>query len=83
MTQWAESAFWFHNRVSNFTYLRYDHIFPEVKHAMDKFENACFEEQPEIDMAANMLYEKNPARAIEFLTDYSCNTATKLYNKWA
>lgn len=82
MTNWAESAFWIQNRVSNFTYLRYNHIFGDVKRSMNRFENACFEEQPAIDVAAKMLYEKNPERAIEFLTDYSCNTATKLYNTW-
>lgn len=82
MTSWAESAFWIQNRVSNFTYLRYNHIFGDVKRAMNRFENACFEEQPAIDMAAKMLLEKNPERAIEFLTDYCCNTATKLYNTW-
>ncbi|MFI3295217.1 MAG: C69 family dipeptidase [Rikenellaceae bacterium] len=82
MTQWAESSFWIQNRVTNFTYLRYDHIFPDVKAAMDQFETKCFEEQPAVDMAAQMLYEKNPARAVEFLTDYSSNTATELYNRW-
>lgn len=82
MTTWAESAFWIQNRVSNFTYLRYNHIFGDVKRSMNRFENACFEEQPAIDVAAKMLYEKNPKIAIEFLTDYSCNTATKLYNTW-
>lgn len=82
MTTWAESAFWIQNRVSNFTYLRYNHIFGDVKRSMNRFENACFEEQPAIDVAAKMLYEKNPEIAIEFLTDYSCNTATKLYNTW-
>lgn len=82
MTSWAESAFWIQNRVTNFAYYRYNHIFPDVKRAMNRFENGCYEEQPAIDMAAKMLYEKNPSRAIEFITDYSCNTATKLYNTW-
>lgn len=82
LTQWAESSFWIQNRVTNFTYLRYNHIFPDVKRAMDKFENTCFAEQPAIDVAAKMLYENNPELAINFLTDYSCNTATKLYNSW-
>lgn len=82
LTQWAESSFWIQNRVTNFTYLRYNHIFPDVKRAMDKFENTCFAEQPAIDAAAKMLYENNPELAINFLTDYSCNTATKLYNSW-
>ncbi len=82
LTQWAESSFWIQNRVANFAYSNYNQIFPDVKRAMDKHENACYEEQPAIDMAAKMLYEKNPARAIEFITDYSCNTARKLYKSW-
>ncbi|MEG1606849.1 MAG: C69 family dipeptidase [Mucinivorans sp.] len=82
MTEWAESSFWIQNRVANFTYLRYDELFKDVKRAMDRFENRCFDEQPAIDMAAKMLYEKNPELAIAFLTDYSCNTATALYKTW-
>lgn len=82
LTQWAESSFWIQNRVANFAYANYNMVYPDVKRAMDKHENACYEEQPAIDMAAKMLYEKNPQRAIEFITDYSCNTARKLYNSW-
>ena len=82
LTQWAESSFWIQNRVANFAYGNYNAIYPDVKKAIAKHEDACLTEQPAIDMAAKMMYEKNPQLAIEFITDYSCNKATKLYEQW-
>lgn len=82
MTEWAESSFWIQNRVTNFAYQNYNHIFPDIKRAMDRWENKCFAEQEAIDAAASILYKKDPKLAIDFLTDYSCNTATTLYNTW-
>ncbi len=82
LTQWAESSFWIQNRVTNFTYLRYNDMYPVVKEAMDKFESRCYAEQGAIDKAASELYNQSPELAREFLTNYSCNTAKELYNTW-
>lgn len=83
MTEYSStSMFWIQNRVANFTYLRYDMIFKDVKRAMDRFEQRCYDEQPAIDVAAKMLYEKNPASAVSFLTDYSVSTAQRLFDTW-
>jgi len=82
MTQWAESSFWIQNRVANFAYSNYNHIYPDIKRAMDRWENKCHAEQEAIDAAATILYNKDPKLAVDFLTDYSCNTATSLYNTW-
>lgn len=83
MTQYSETAmFWIQQRVTNFTYLRYDYIFRDVKRAMDRFENRCLDEQPAVDVAAKMLYEKSPELAVNFITDYSVNTAQALFKQW-
>lgn len=82
MTKWAESSFWIQNRVTNFAYMNYEHIFPDIKREMNRWEGKCHTEQEAIDAAAKILYDKDPALAVEFLTDYSNNTATALYEKW-
>lgn len=83
MTTYSEtSMFWVVNRVTNFAYQRYNIIQPDVKRAMDRFENRCFAEQPAVDGAAEMLYKQNPKLAIDFLTDYSVNTAQRLFDTW-
>lgn len=83
MTKYSETAmFWIQQRVTNFTYLRYDYIFRDVKRAMDRFENRCLDEQPAVDVAAKMLYEKSPELAVNFITDYSVNTAQALFKQW-
>ncbi|HAN79678.1 MAG TPA: dipeptidase, partial [Bacteroidales bacterium] len=37
---------------------------------------------PAIDAAAKLLYDKDPKLAIEFLTDYTHNTALNVINDW-
>lgn len=84
MTQYSPtSMFWLVNRVTNFAYSRYSHIHPDVERALNRWEQRCFEEQPAIDAAAMILYKQNPERAVEFLTDYSVNTAQKLFQVWS
>ncbi len=83
MTTYSEtSMFWVVNRVTNFAYQRYNIIHPDVKRTMDRFENRCFAEQPAVDGAAEMLYKQDPKLAIDFLTDYSVNTAQRLFDTW-
>jgi dipeptidase len=83
MTTYSEtSMFWAVNRVTNFAYGRYNIIHPDVKRAMDRFENRCFAEQPAVDGAAEMLYRQDPKLAVDFLTDYSVNTAQRLFDTW-
>lgn len=83
MTKYSPTAmFWIQQRVTNFTYLRYNIIFKDVKRAMDRFEDRCYAEQPAVDMAAKMLYDKNPELAVNFVTDYSVNTAQSLFKQW-
>jgi len=76
------SAFWIFNRVTNFAYLRYDLIAPEVKKAVDKHELNSLEIVPAIDAAALAIHKESPEKAREFLTDFSVNTAQQLFNNW-
>jgi len=76
------SAFWIFNRISNFAYLRYDLIAPEVRKEADKHELRAIEKSAAIDSLAMAIYKESPEKAREFLTEYSINTAQELFEKW-
>jgi len=76
------AAFWIFNQVSNFAYTRYNIIHSEVdtkqKALEDKFQN-CIKA---VDYAAQQLYTENEHSAIDYLTDFSVNTAERLVKEW-
>jgi len=82
LTYSPTSAFWLFNRVTNFAYLLYDRVAPEIRKVGDKHEIDAIERTAAIDEAAMMLYKESPQKAREFLTDYSVNTAQELFTKW-
>ncbi len=83
MTEYSPtSMFWIQNRVSNFAYLKYNYISKDIHHAMHQWEDARYREQSAIDEMALKLYETDPAYAVEFLTDYSVQTAQNLFQTW-
>jgi dipeptidase len=82
MTYSPTSAFWIFNRISNFAYLRYNLVAPEIRRIIDKRENMLLERVSVIDAAAMTFYNKSKEEAKEFLTDYTVNTAQDLFNTW-
>ncbi len=76
------SAFWLFNRVTNFAYLRYNMIAPEIRSKVDEWENARIAELAEIDARAAAVYAKSPAKAAAMLTDYSVSRAQELFSEW-
>lgn len=83
MTEYSPtSAFWLFNRVSNFAYMRYDRISEDIIKVIHETEDRNFAEIPAIDAAAERLYKQDPKKAVEMLTDYSVNTAQKLFDRW-
>lgn len=77
------SAFWAFNRVSNFAYLRYNIIMPDVQKVQSALETKFEKFTPAIDAAAQKLWETSPDLAVEFLTDYSVNTANSTVKTWS
>lgn len=83
MMKWSDnSAFWIFNQVSNFAYSRYDAIHPEIHQLQQNLEQKYVAYTPVIDNAAKTLYEKDNNLGIEFITDYSVNTADALVATW-
>ncbi len=83
MIRWSDdAAFWVFNQVSNLAYTRYDSIHPEIAQLQQKLEDKYIAYTPVIDEAAQKLYNQDKDLGIQFITDYSVNTANALVHHW-
>lgn len=83
MMRWSEtSAFWIFNQVSNLVYTRYDAMHPELEVIQQNLEKKYAAFTPVIDEAAKTLYAKDKDLGLQFITDYSVNTANALVDRW-
>lgn len=84
MMQFSDtSAFWAFNQVSNFAYTRYNVIHPEIAKVQQALENKFIAYTPAIDAAAQQLLKTQDNQlALQFLTDYSVNTANSVVANW-
>lgn len=82
LTYSPTSAFWIFNRVAHFAYLRYDLVIQDIKKVQNELESKYEAYTPAVDAAALKLWEKDPTLAIDFITDYSVNTANSTVQKW-
>ncbi len=76
------AAFWTFSKVANFAYLRYDLMSQDVRRVQQELETKHLAQVPAIDAAAGSLFEREPARARELLTDYSSAVATAAVRRW-
>jgi len=82
LTYSSTSAFWVFNRVANFAYLRYNLIMQDIRRVQSELETKFARYTPAIDIAALKLWENDSLLAIEFLTDYTVNTANAVVQQW-
>ncbi len=77
------SAFWTFNIVSNFAYLRYDAMIPDVLKVQKNLEDKFVAYTPSVDMAAQNLWNTGKKKeTLQFLTDYSVNQANGMTKEW-
>lgn len=77
------SAFWTFNEVSNFAYLRYDAMIPDILQVQKKLEGQFIAYTPAVDNAAQSLWNAgNKQEAVDFLTNYSDNQANNMTHEW-
>jgi dipeptidase len=82
LTYSDNSAFWVFNRVTNFAYLRYDVMSQDIIKLQQELESKYVELVGVIDEHAKKLYAENEDKAIEFVTDFSVNTASSTIKRW-
>jgi dipeptidase len=77
------SAFWTFNLVSNFAYLRYDAMIPDIQKVQKNLEDKFVAYTPSVDMAAQSLWIGGKKKeTLQFLTDYSVNQANGMTHEW-
>lgn len=76
------SAFWIYNWVSNMVYPRYDLMIGDLRAVQTELEKTFNDMQAGVELAATKLYEKNPAEARAFLTNYTNMTAQTTFDAW-
>ena len=83
MITWSEtSAYWTFSMVNNWAYSRYNLIHPEIEQYQKQLEHMFSSEINIIDKQASETFKQNPAKARDFITEYSVTTADKLVNDW-
>jgi dipeptidase len=83
LTYSETAAFWVFNLVSNFAYLRYDAMIPDVQKVQKSLEDKFVAYTPSVDLAAQNLWNAGKKNeAIAFLTDYSVNQANGMTQEW-
>ncbi len=76
------SAFWVFNQVSNLAYTRYKDMIVDIQKVQTALEGKFIAHTSVVDKAATDLYKTDPAKAREFLTDYSVNQANSTVMRW-
>lgn len=77
------SAFWTFNVVSNFAYLFYNVMIPDIQKIQKNLEDKFVAYTPSVDLAAQNLWSTGKkAETIQFLTDYSVNQANGMTSEW-
>jgi dipeptidase len=77
-----ESARWASDYVDFHTQVVYSYAIEDVKKAQEKLEGGALKKIPLMDKAALELYEKEPAEAIEFITDFTLSNAKSAVDGW-
>lgn len=76
------SAFWLFNKVTNFTYLRYDLMHADLRKEQLRLEKQFLGEVPAVDRKAQDLFASNPQEAVNYLTTYSNGTVETTMKAW-
>lgn len=83
MIEWSDDcAFWTFNQISNLAYTRYNVIHPEIDSLQQATEEKFIKYTAVVDNAAKTLYDTDKNLGIEFVTNFSVNTANSLVDDW-
>jgi len=77
-----DSARWAFDYVDFHTQVVYSKAIEDVRQAQKTWEKPVVDRTPVIDKFAADLYQKDPAAAVQFLTDYSLGNAQRVIDAW-
>lgn len=76
------SAFWVFNQVSNFAYTRYKDMIQDIQPVQKELETGYINNTEAVDRAALELYNQDPQKAKDYLTEYSLTAGKTTFNRW-
>ena len=76
------SAFWIYNWVADMIRPRYSQMVDDMRTVQNELENTYAYAQEGVESAAIKLYNENPEKAKEFLTDYTNMCAQTAVDRW-
>ncbi|HMM12055.1 MAG TPA: C69 family dipeptidase [Bacteroidales bacterium] len=82
LTYVDDAAFWVFNRVAHFVYLFYNRTIPDVRQVQSELEQQFRDAVASTDQKALELYNQDPQKARELLTEVSSGLATETLNRW-
>lgn len=77
-----DSAFWIYNWVADMIRPRYNLMVEDMRTVQNTLEDTYTQSQEGIESAALKLYQQNPAKAKEYLTNYTHMTAQTAVDSW-
>ncbi|MGB9004504.1 MAG: C69 family dipeptidase [Candidatus Aminicenantales bacterium] len=77
-----ESARWAFDYVDFHTQVLYAYAIQDVRKAQERWEKPAVDRTPLIDKNALELYQKDPAQAIRYLTDYCLGNSSAVVSAW-
>ena len=77
-----KAAFWVFNQVTNFAYTRYNVIHPDIRKKQKALETQYQSFVQMVDAGAAGMLSQNRQAAVDFLTEFSCNTGNQLVDTW-
>jgi dipeptidase len=77
-----DSARWAFDYVDFHTQVLYAYAIQDVRKAQEKWEKPAVDRTPLIDKNAQELYQKDPALAVRYLTDYCLGNSSAVVSAW-
>lgn len=77
-----DSAFWIYNWVADMIRPRYSLMIDDMRAVQKELEDTFEAAQEGVESAALKLYQENPAKAKDFLTNYTDMTARTTIDRW-
>lgn len=77
-----ECAWWAFRRASKLSYFRYQEMVGVIREVWEPIEAEAFARQSSLEAEALALYERNPALAEAFLTEYSIGLANQTVERY-
>ena len=82
LTYSDNAAFWVFNRLAHFKYLYYNRVIGDIQKKQQELEDGYQEQVHHADEQALSLFAKDPAQAIDYLTDFSNQAGRNTVEQW-